>query len=293
MHHVSDSRSNPNDQISHAVTIIGRSDHRVRVFRAIYFGKQRAKTVTEIAKKTKLPSKRVLEEAKKLSSNGIVHQIKIEGKTAYEKDTFYAAQKGKILGFVANPGKFKKFPTKIRPQGGRAGVETIKLTAKSISVSQVTVDDIDSFSKVTRVNGATLAAIPMAEAKFKKGVMRIIGEKGEFKDWGGEKNDLCSTRLRFQGKRRAVAFAFKGKGMKKKLTPNLMGKNGDQIQRLFQSPAEVFILQYWSQVDDSIYEQMQMAAKVRSYSDGKKIFYGVIDGQDSARLIHAYSGKFK
>jgi hypothetical protein len=124
--------------------------------------------------------------------------------------------------------------------------------------------------------------------------MKIIGEKGKFKDWGGEKNDLCSTRLYFQGRRMATAFAFKGKGLtKKKLTPNFMGKNGDQIQRLFQSPAEIFILQYWSQIDDSVVEQMEMAAKIKSYSDGKKIYYGTIDGQDSFRLIQAYKKQFK
>jgi len=81
--------------------------------------------------------------------------------------------------------------------------------------------------------------------------------------------------------------------VKKKLTPNFMGKNGDQIQRLFQSPGEVFLLQYWSQIDDSVLEQMQMAAKVKSYSDGKKIYYGVIDGQDSTRIIQAYPKEFR
>jgi hypothetical protein len=48
-----------------------------------------------------------------------------------------------------------------------------------------------------------------------------------------------------------------------------------------------------SRLDDSVLEQMQMAAKVKSYSDGKKIYYGVIDGQDSTRLIQAYPKAFK
>jgi hypothetical protein len=156
------------------------------------------------------------------------------------------------------------------------------------------VDDIDSFSRVKKINSSLSTPIPMAENRFKNGIIRILKEPGKFKDWGGEKNDLCSTRLRFQGKRRPTAFAFKGKGLvKKKLTPNFMGKNGDQIQRLFQSPAEVFILQYWSQIDDSVVEQMQMAAKVKSYSDGKRIYYGVIDGQDSTRIIQAYPKAFQ
>jgi len=67
-------------------------------------------------------------------------------------------------------------------------------------VAQITVDDIDSFSKVKRVNRSVSAPIPMAESRFKNGIIRILRQPGKFKDWGGEKNDLCSTRLRFQGK---------------------------------------------------------------------------------------------
>jgi hypothetical protein len=36
-----------------------------------------------------------------------------------------------------------------------------------------------------------------------------------------------------------------------------------------------------------------MAAMVKSYSDGRKIYYGVIDGQDSTRLIRAYPKEFR
>jgi len=64
---VSDARSNANDQIAHAVAVIGRSKYRRAVFEAIYFGKKPSKTVDEIAVKTGLSAKRVLEEAKKLS----------------------------------------------------------------------------------------------------------------------------------------------------------------------------------------------------------------------------------
>jgi DNA-binding transcriptional regulator GbsR (MarR family) len=289
---VTDSRSNANDQIAHAVAIIGRSKHRADVFRAIYFGKQKTKTVDEIAATTRLPAKRVLEEAKKLSSNDIVHQDKEKGKTCYGKDKFYSAQKGKILTLVENPQKLKKLPTKTRPIPHATNTQIIKLPGKSFQISQITIDEINSFSKVKKI-GHDASPIAMAEKQFKEGVMKILGEKGKFQDWGGEKNDLCTTRFNLNGRRRTVAFAFKGKGLKKKLTPALMGKNGDQIQRLFQTPAEIFLLQYWAHIEDSVLEQMQMAAKVRSYSDGRRIYYGIIDGQDSARLIQAYPKHFK
>jgi hypothetical protein len=289
---VSDPRSNPNDQIAHAVGVIGRSKDRRAVFEAIYFGKQKFKTVDEIAAKIGRPPKRVLEEAKKLSSNSVVSQTKKKGKTCYGKDEFFAAQKGKIISFIENPRKLKNFPTKINPQPTGQKVESFKLRARSFQASQVTIDDLETFSKVAKINPSAVSAFAMSEKQFKTGVMRILGDKGKFKDWGGEKHDLCTTHLRYRGKRRTTAFAFKGKGLKKKLTPALMGKNGDQIQRLFHTAAEIFLLQYWSQIDDSVLEQMQMNAKLRSYADGKPIYYGIIDGQDSARLIKAFPKQF-
>ena len=92
---------------------------------------------------------------------------------------------------------------------------------------------------------------------MKKGVAKILGEKGDFNDWGGENHDLISTRLYIKNTRKTVAFAFKGPGTKGKLTPGKMGKNGDQIQRLAKcKTANVIMVQYWGQIDDSVIEQL-------------------------------------
>jgi predicted mannosyl-3-phosphoglycerate phosphatase (HAD superfamily) len=80
----------------------------------------------------------------------------------------------------------------------------------------------------------------------------------------------------------------KGKGMKGIMIPGKMGKRGDQVQRLFRSSAEVFLVQYWSQIDESTVELMTNLARSKSAADMKKIYYGVIDGQDTMRLIRAY-----
>lgn len=71
-----------------------------------------------------------------------------------------------------------------------------------------------------------------------------------------------------------------------------MGKNGDQIQRLFSSPAEAFIVQYQGQIDESVIEQMRNFATAKSYKEGKKIYFGVIDENDTNRIINAYPTKF-
>src|SRR6185312_1730126 len=95
--------------------------------------------------------------------------------------------------------------------------------------------------------------VRMGEAKFKGGIASILGERDSFSDWGGESRDLSSTRVWIGGRRRVAAFAFKGPGMTGRLTPGKMGKNGDQIQRLFGAPAEVFLVQYGGRVLQSVY----------------------------------------
>ncbi len=121
----------------------------------------------------------------------------------------------------------------------------------------------------------------------------IIGQSGTFKDWGGETSDLYTTRLRLGGRRRATAFAFKGKGLTGVLTPARMGKNGDQIQRLFTKDADVFLLQYGGTIANIVSQQMAAFAQLKSLATGRTIWYGTIDGGDSARLVAAYPTNFR
>jgi hypothetical protein len=75
-------------------------------------------------------------------------------------------------------------------------------------------------------------------------------------------------------------------------SPAKFGKNGDQIQRLTRCPAEAFFIQYWSEVDDASFEQLEKLVQLKSYLEGRKLWYGMIDGDDSARVIQAYPAAF-
>lgn len=287
---VSDVRSNPQDQIAHAAMVIGRSDHCRKVFSAIYQGKKKIKTVSEIVQLTSLPRIRVLQEAGKLGNNSIVKKTKIDGDTAYEKDPFYTQNKKKILRLAGDKKALDKFPTKTNPRFGDITLN-VSLPKQLVDFEKITIDDIDSFSKVRSVTRKQQIS-PVDEKKFKQGLQAIIHEAGTFQDWGGELNDLFSTGLIINGKRKDAAFGLKGKGMTGPLTPKKMGHNGDQVQRLFRSTAEVFIVQYWNRIEESILEQMKSFAIAKSALEGRKILYGIIDGQDTARLIAAYPDCF-
>ena len=208
---VSDARSSPNDQIAHAADVLKRSPRRRKVFSAIYAGKGKAKTVTQLMKATGLNRIAVLQEGGKLAGQQIVHQTKMHRETAYEKDGFYATNKKKILRLATNSKTRKAFPTKYSPTLSlRAGQIQLAVRGAKIQISEVTCDDFDQFSKVRKTSAGSARSI--SEAAFKAGVKKLIGETGRFQDWGGERNDLYTSKLRHKGRRRAVAFAFKGPG---------------------------------------------------------------------------------
>lgn len=293
---VTDFASNANEQIALAAKVIGRSGARRKVFVAIYTGKKRVKTAREISKTTRLKEKRVLEEAKKLSDKHIITPTKVDGRKAYEKIDALHSCKRQILALAASPAKLKAFPTKRNPTSSTSAVNNLTIDLTRLRKRQrarlITIDDIDSFSRatsITKLQGYT----KMPETQFKRGIANILGEKGDFKAWGGENRDLSSTRLRIGGKRRVAAFAFKGPGKTGKLTPGKMGKNGDQIQRLGTCPAEVFLVQYWAEIDDAVLQQLEKYAQLKSVMEDRVIFYGIIDGVDSSKLIQAYPKAFK
>lgn len=65
------------------------------------------------------------------------------------------------------------------------------------------------------------------------------------------------------------------------------GKNGDQLVRLFTTPADLFIVQYVGRIAEMLIKDVQ--GKVTElHSQGKTAHFLIIDGQDTARLLYAY-----
>jgi hypothetical protein len=287
---VSDFRSNPNDQIAHAVRAIGKDKIRAAIFKELHSGKKRIKTATELAVAIKKPRKRVLEEAIKLVHARVIGQARRDGEIFYEREVDYYRLRDKILKLVENPRAFAKLPTKYSPVG--ATIRFSPVPRQLVKTKTATINDIDNFAKARRVRNATSVA-NMREEVFKHGVQRIAGEKGRFKDWGGESSDLFTSRLRINGRRVAVAFGFKGRGLKGVLNPSRMGKNGDQVQRLFAEDADAYFVQFGGQIAPSMLQQMAVFAQSKSLTTGRLIRYGIIDGEDSARLVAAYPNAFK
>jgi hypothetical protein len=295
---VSDARSNAPEQIELVAQAIARSRARRLVFEAIYFHKTRVKTVGYISERTGLTRMRVLQAGIHLVQKGIVYQTKKDGDTAYEQIVFFQVNKAKIMSLASKPKQLATFPTKRKVSVDLRDARVIHrvnvpLGTKQSEVTRITVDDVDSFAKVKQIESSRFLNDSISERQFKNGIQAILGEPGVFPDWGGEKSDLYSSRVRIKGKRLAAAFAFKGPGLKGRLTPGRMGKNGDQALRLFQEEADVFFVQHWREIDPAVIDMLDRFAVARSSRTGKRVWYGVIDGYDSERLRLAYPVQFR
>ncbi len=293
-----DVRTHGDVQIIRAADFLSSSDDKQLVFEEIYRGKSNGKTAKEIAenlislnKRPDISSKRVLEIAHALSASKLIRPNKAKGElTIFLKDSFFSLHKTKVLYLARNKNAREKFRAKVYGVSARVVIRaSAHKPQRVINVAHLTIDEIDSFQKVKNLPLAVAEPqVPILEETFQQGLQRILGEAGIFKDWGGEGDDLFSTRILLNGKRMATAFALKGRGTKGKLTPKKLGENGDQIQRLFKSPAEVFIIQYWGQIAESVSEQMKELATAKSAREQKKVYYALIDGQDTMRIIKAY-----
>lgn len=288
---VNDVRSNPNEQIAHAVSVLKRSIALQTVFEAICKGGKKPKTVVQLMAITGFAQVKVLQLGGRLADQQLVHKTKRDGQTAYEKDRYLASKRTTIARLIRDPKKLANLPTKYSPRSSAGSVVKIAIPRTKIQIREVTCDEFDQFSKVKNI--ATAQGCTISERNFKNGILKLIGESGRFQDWGGEPNDLYTTKLRHKGKRRPIAFAFKGPGTTGVLTPRKLGKNGDQIQRLFLSPAEIFVVQYHGEIGQAVAEQMKAFASLNSIREGKVIWYGLIDGDDSNRLMAAYPKHFK
>ncbi len=105
------------------------------------------------------------------------------------------------------------------------------------------------------------------------------------KDWGGEINDLYTANVVVNGARRATAFLLKGPGIGKKVMEIAdCGKRGDQIVRLFNTPADLFVIQYAGPIANIMIKDVQgKAANLRAR--GRDANFLIMDAQDTARVV--------
>jgi hypothetical protein len=122
------------------------------------------------------------------------------------------------------------------------------------------------------------------EQTVKELLCKLLGEAVIPKDWGGEECDIFSSNLSVDGKRHSAAFLLKGPAKFHEMTLADCGKNGDQIYRLFNTPADVFIVQHCHKITPSVRKTVEAFA-LSQYS--RSCMFTLIDGYDTARILHS------
>lgn len=144
-------------------------------------------------------------------------------------------------------------------------------------IEDVSFDKLNA-DKVIKLMGT----IP--EAKIKENFAKLLSENDVQKDWGGETSDLFTSHIHVNNERLSAAFLFKGPSKHHPMKIADLGKNGDQIVRLFEEPADLFIIQHCHYITSQVKRNMEAFAS--RYFRIKK--YMIIDGIDTFRIFKAY-----
>jgi hypothetical protein len=307
LQHTRDSTWSP-ENVQVIAEELAASPRKYKVFAAIYSGGGKPKSANDlvaIAEKisTPWPTNRKLEAfnevtilqlATPMANKHYFEKVKDKGRTAFKKYADVNAMRHNILRQARNK-KLREKTVTVRNPKHMIAVRIDTRKTQEIRLERIFIDQIDQFKKVKSLHASKLADLKpkrLPEKVFKYGVAAILGNKGKFQDWGGEKNDLYSCHVTIKGQRISTAFAFKGPATPPPLTPKKLGKNGNQIQKLFESSAEAFFIQFEGRIDESVIEQMQTHAIAKSYATRKKILFGVIALEDSHRLRMKYASSF-
>ncbi|MBM4474052.1 hypothetical protein GS456_01085 [Rhodococcus hoagii] len=124
----------------------------------------------------------------------------------------------------------------------------------------------------------------VSEDKVKRAFAEIIGEPEIPKDWGGEQFDLWTDRITVDGERYQAAIAFKGPAKFHPMTIADLGKNGDQIDRLSNTDADLLVVQHCHAVTAPVVNMLRNYA----VQPGRRRRYMVIDGYDTIRILRHF-----
>lgn len=151
----------------------------------------------------------------------------------------------------------------------------------------VCAEEIHEFSNMRPSDSETWDVSEMGhhpERHIKEWFAEIIHEGNVPKDWAGEHSDLYTTHLHVRGHRARAAFIFKGPSVFRPLRLKDLGKNGDQIVRLFQEPADLYVLQHCHHVTAAVDHTMRaFASRPQSPS-----YYCILNGVDTLRILKGY-----
>jgi hypothetical protein len=123
----------------------------------------------------------------------------------------------------------------------------------------------------------------ISEHQIKHALATLLGESDPPKDWGGEMCDFLSSNLHVDRERKAGAFLLKGPSRFREMEISDCGKNGDQIVRLFEVPADIYVVQHCHRIGARVRATMEAFALRRFLIAPCRII--AMDGYATLRLL--------
>lgn len=152
------------------------------------------------------------------------------------------------------------------------------------------IEDIDSFAKARDVNPRQvkrLVPLKLPEDHIRSFFEDIIGATVLKQELDEHATGVFTAQVKVGGERLSAAFLLKGKGTRGKLTIKKCGKDGGQIVRLLEVPADLYVIQHVDGIDEGLI--CDLKEKIESINtQGKSCRMCVIDGTDTARILLAY-----
>ena len=163
-----------------------------------------------------------------------------------------------------------------------------KLMWYSKDYGEILPEDIEEFSRmkdvvVSDANEWMSAMKAIPEKHVKTAIASLLREPSK-NDWAGEDNDHFSPNATVAGRRRTIAFLFKGPSKFREMTPAMCGTNGDQIFRLVKSGADISVVQHSHLIGIAVRETLRSMV----VTPGRTRKFCLIDGQATYRLLTAY-----
>ncbi|MGV3713455.1 hypothetical protein [Pseudolysinimonas sp.] len=145
--------------------------------------------------------------------------------------------------------------------------------------------EIDQFAGIdwtSRISSAVMKKVAdTPEAVVKAAVADLLAQDFVPMDWGGERSDMFTSNTRMGGRFVRSAWLLKGKSVKHPMRIADLGKNGDQLDRLFTEPAELYVVQSNQPIATDVRSMLDRCVHdYRSPSLGM-----VVDGDSTARIL--------
>ena len=158
-------------------------------------------------------------------------------------------------------------------------------TAGPRDIIEICCWDIDQFRPFKDVDstGVTLP-LQVSEREIKDRINALLGEHESAKDWGGEDNDIFAT-CSVSGREMSIAMMLKGPSVPRPMRIKDAGKNSDQVLRLAEAPATLFVVQHVDKITEPVRRQLRMNIEALR-ARGAEACCTFIDGIQTYKLLN-------